>query len=101
MSSLEACAREAARLDKLEPKPRPSTKDSYNHGLLGDPRRYSSRYRTHATIARGGATTDNPLMPDEDPDLPTFNSTFDIASNTVMFARATPIWTYPSRWRTP
>jgi len=85
MSLIEKCTREATRLDNLEPKQRPGTEDSYNHGLLGDPRRYSQRYGNQAARAREGTLTDNSCTMEAQPDIPTFDTTFDIAPHTVMY----------------
>ncbi len=61
MTVIDTYQREATRLDNLEERPKVPAPDSYNHGLLGDPRRYTPRYRRNADAARYGVDADYPL----------------------------------------
>ncbi len=94
MLCVDAYAAEAQRLDSLEEHPRVSIPDSYHHGLLGDPRRYTARYARGADYARLGVTADysadSPAPHIDDAFIPPFGPQFDIAPCTIMHTSAIP-----------
>ena len=90
---------EALRLDNLEERPSAPAPDSYHHGLLGDPRRYTTRFRRNSSTARDGVVADYPEPSSADAqalEVPRFDDTFAFTPATMMFASSDPMQDIPT-----
>ncbi len=99
MAVISSNQREASRLDDLEECPRIPAPGSYHHGLLGDPRRYTTRYQRNIDVARKGVVADYPQPNRRDSEMsevPRFDDSFAITPATMMLASSDPLQDIPT-----